>query len=407
MAALICIYCAGAVTFARDLNGSSCEGHQGESGGHIARDGSIHDHGAPDRAVPERGGNQGGGSGNGGRSGGGRSSGAPGPVVSPPTVPVTIGGETFMVSQKARNDLTEFINIHKTNGAVGKVVAAFASILHVSGLITSPENVVLIDVEETVLVLSGPTVFTNAWRAQALSYIRSFISPSTAHKPEGRMWQRMQDVIRNPERYKDGGIKKDSNGKLILRALPSDRYRSIASSIEMTQMDRVHLEMLYDALRQHPIAMDYLATTGFAIGDYIDGDKGKTISVRDHLLLNKALQALDPGYKNYLSEAFSQTANSPNHTQLLWLRCAKYLRGEYWMDSHSSAKIMRHMAGYSDSLGFEDDEAAYSGGFWDSAIKELQATGTPRNFQIYFQPLPATGGQWKAPPQRVYTFYWP
>ena len=208
------------------------------------------------------------------------------------------------------------------------------------------------------------------------------------------MWQRLQDIIRNPERYKEG-IRTDENGKVIMRALPGERYRDRAIAGSISDFDKMHLSMLHAALRQNPRAMDYLATAEFVTGEYQTMDGAPALGMRDYMLLNKALLTLDPNWKAQLQYAFSVTASDPRANGLLWLRLRSYLYNETWTNL-PMAGIVQLLAQDTDDWNLTDEDPNYEDGFWNY----VEAANAPW-YQIRYYPGPYILGQsWQ------YSAYW-
>lgn len=306
-----------------------------------------------------------------------------------------------MVSPQAKADLKEFIKTYNATGHVGQLVAAAATLFAMFGLVTEPDlSQIDFNIDETVMVLSAPSIFAAAWRAQALDYVRGYINPSRAHTQEGRMWQRMEDLIREPGRYRDGGIKREPNGQIQMRALPAQRYRDVPGDYPLTQADEVELGRLIDSLRRNPIAMDYLAKTDAVLGIYTQDPQGRPrLSARDQYLMNMALLRLAPQEKTQLAQAFWRNTQFPAAlTPAFWSSMSAYLQREEW-DRNSHIAILRHMAGFSDDLGFPDELPRYDDGFWTNiAPAALAATGPIFVFpqhgpQAWTFHYPGPGGQ--------------
>jgi hypothetical protein len=300
------------------------------------------------------------------------------------------------VSPKANQELKQFLDTYNTNGIVGQVVSAGAAVLYFFGLVTDIENVVNIDIDEAFTVLSGPSVFATAWRAQALAYIREQITPKNAHTQEGRMWQRLYDVIRDPSRYKDGGAKVESGRRnLMLRALPAERLRSIAGSHVLTAQDRVEVSKLIAALRGYHPSMDYLATSDLILDVYTATPNGLTISARDQYLLNHALLVLPVPAKNSLKINFRQNAERADLNSQLWRSHEKYLEAEEW-DRDSEVRLLSVMAGDTDDLGYVDDFRQFRDTFWRDVPSALSQTATVWKTNQSGNPAP-----------NIWTFHWP
>lgn len=343
-----------------------------------------------------------------GTAGGGRAGGATRSPTAPEVararatgqgaVPVTIGGTTYMVSPQARVDVKEFLQLYNQGGQIGQIVAAAGALFSLFGLVTEPTPYIRLtfDADEVVTVLSAPSIFAAAWRAQALRYVREYINPTRAHTQEGRMWQRLEDIIRDPARYRDGGMRLTPERKLMLRALPGERYRSIAGDHALTRYDQQEMGKLVDSLRGNPVVMDYVVKSDVVLGIFTPGPSGPTLSARDQYLLNMGLLRLPVAAKQRLAQAFWLNANDQNANPNFWRSLADYLTREEWA-RNSEIRLVGAIAGYTDDLGFTDDLRRYDDGFWAHTAPAALAT---------------TGGlfQFRLPPQngpQVWTFDYP
>lgn len=350
---------------------------------------------------PEPGGRGGGGEGSRtGRSGSNRNSQT---TSSERKAKVTINGETFNVSTDTEKRLSDFINTYKTNGNVGSFVSAVASIFSLFDLFNLENSYPTIDAvfklssfnsEEVLTRLSAPSIWNRAWRAQAASYCESemFTALFKGKNKDAQMWLRIRDIIANPERYKDGGIKYNhQEKKLMFRSYPSEAYRSIAGfELELTDMDINQLGYLTSYLMYFPQARDYLI-----YADYIyDLKKPKTafkqISARDKMILNYALLGLHQNAKIYLDNAFSTNSIHPHQTYRFWSTLKQYLHQDTWNNGRVPDTD-------TDQLGFYNNEP-----FNNSDL----VTGQYPNSSIFSVPLPSN---WNVPfeqRRQVYQFYY-
>ncbi|MFC3157112.1 hypothetical protein SAMN05443633_11287 [Chryseobacterium arachidis] len=274
---------------------------------------------------------------------------------------VSINGEEFLVSADAEKRVAEFIDHYKTNGTVGKYVAAVASIFSLFDLFTLEKGFSNLDArfklstfssEEVLLSLSAPDRWNRSWRAQAVGLIEENLINSIKNKDqEHKMWLRIRDIIANPERYKEGGMKYNhSEKKLMFRSYPAEAYRSIAGfDFDLTEFDLNQLGLLTDYLMYFPQSRDYLIYADYI---YNFGNKKSDfnrLSARDKMLLNYALLNLNKESKNYLGNAFSKNSSHKDLTSKFWSTLSKFLYSESWSNGMATDSEI-------DDLGFFTDE---------------------------------------------------
>jgi hypothetical protein len=288
-------------------------------------------------------------------------------------VSVEIGGETFRVSPATKRDLEAFIAMHNDPVLVG-----FGNLLSLFGLTTPSITLAAIDIEGMVTSLEQPSVLTDAWRAKAIDYINEMIDADNAARSERQMWQRLKDVIRNPERYREG-IRVTPEGKVMLRTAPGERFRGVAGDFATTEFDRRELSRLAEAMWSDRRAMDYLGLTDLALGDFTPRDGDLTLSVRDQLLINEALIRMPGPAKRQLAGAFRWNAGHPLANRALWLKLTRYLYRREW----AGDRVI--LTSDPDEFGLQDDLPNYDDGFWDRAGGAVATEGSRFNF-----PMPPT-----------------
>ena len=366
-------------------------------------------HGEYGGKAPERPGREpGNGGGNGGENGGS----ATGAATSKNStinmierkVSVTVNGMNFSVSKNTELRLAQFLNEYNATSTVGGFVAAIASIFSIFELFNIDQSFPAVDAifklssfnaDEVVTRLSIPSDWNRALRSQAASYCEQEMVTALSNRKfnDARMWLRIRDIISNPERYQNGGIKYDrQNNKLLMRSYPAEAYRNIAGFQEsFTNLDINQLGMLTNYLMLFPQSRDYIiyADFIFALGEL--QNKFEKLTTRDKLYLNKALLSLPASAKSYLNNAFLVNAGNQSLTSKFWFELRKYLYQEKWNNGYA-------LDSQSDELGFEMDELPKQSDIvWGNYPTSL----------IFNKNLPP---QWIMPisnRNNIYTFYYP
>lgn len=307
----------------------------------------------------------------GGKEYGGRGVERPGtgkPGGKTPSTPVSrkatiqINGQTFTISADAESRVKDFFRNYKDQTQVGGFVAAIASIFTLFDLFNINSEFPAIDVifktatfdaNEVVLKLSAVNVWNRAMRAQAAGIIESEMALALARgqTQEAKMWRMLRDIIANPERYQNGGIKWDAKEKkLMLRSLPAEAYRSVAGFTEtLTPADISQLGALTNTLTYYAASRDFIIYADYIYELHLPYARFQKITMHDRMLLNKALLVLPPGVKNYLDGAMLHNAGNPSMTYALWSKLRKFLANEEWnMGRVPDVSI--------DALGFTNDD---------------------------------------------------
>ena len=353
-------------------------------------------------------GNHGGGAGNShaGNKPGSKSS----TTANPAKVTVTIGSSSFQVSNTAQTRLKDFIAEYRATNNYGSIVSAIASafamfnLLAIDSTTPIPEATLNVtqtsfDTEELVVQLSAVSIWNGAMRTQAIAHVELQMA-SAASRPganqEFRMWQALRDLLANPERYKGGGIKYDrASDKIIMRAAPGERYRGIAGS-PVTDIDRMALRDLTNLLITFGPSRDYVMQTDYIY--YLQSLNGelKNLSVRDELLLNKALLTLGKNSRDYLDQRFLDLSITKGASYSLWKKLRGFLVKESWNPHPGLASDS-----YIDELGFEDDMPQQS--------DIVSAKPAPQNAKGP-RPVPYSNAFVKAEPTSMpygtYYFWW-
>ncbi|MEY3499225.1 MAG: hypothetical protein RL308_894 [Bacteroidota bacterium] len=311
--------------------------------------------GGRDRDVRDRGNNP---------SGSRTSNSNAGPIERKTTV--VINGEEFTVSRDTEKRLTDFINTYKTNGNVGEFVATVASVFSAFGLFDLTSSIPTADAvlklatfgsEEVLTRLSAPSIWNRAWRGQAASFCESewFTALNQGKTKDAQMWLRLRDIIANPERYKNGGMKYNhQEKKLMLRSYPAEAYRNIAGfDIELTDMDINQLGFLTNYLMYFPQSRDYIIYADYIYDLGKPKNKFKKITARDKMFLNLALLGLNQASKNFLENAFITNSINPNQSYRFWSALKTYLYVDKWDNGGAPDSEI-------DFLGFPKYELPYN-----------------------------------------------
>lgn len=310
----------------------------------------------------EPGGGGGAGSGNAGdrNRAGGRSS-----VPAEKTTTVTVGDQDFTVSVAASAELTDFINEYRQVSAAGQTVSAFAGLFTLFNLfqmepapsiIAAVHNPVsaAFDADEIALSLSAVSTWNTAMRVKAVNFLK-FKMLDAARKPGARaefqMWKALRNIIEFPERYENGGIRRDPAGAIALRGETGADLAQIPGS-QVFAPDQVELGLLTEAMmsRGEPHAWVWQADYWYYLWPHNGGVGGLTM--RDEMLINQALYLASPQNKPNLRARFRALRNTVGHSPMLWSRFIRYIDNPDAWREH----IYVWPDQSEDSLGFPVDE---------------------------------------------------
>ncbi len=296
------------------------------------------------------------------------------------TVAVTINGKTFQVSKAASDRIHAWLKEQLPSAKAGMWVAAVAAMMDLWGFVTLDggdfstawgvaegiNDIIDTDVDGLVDSLTLPAAFNTAVRAQMVGMIEQEIWDAAKRNAsqEVRMWQHLQDVLRNPERYQGGGIKIDSapGQPRVMRARDpaGERYRSIPAWEGLGQADRNQLALLTNNLRffapsrDHIISASYLADIGQVAASNA-GSARFSIDHRDRALLNEAMYRLPSQVKVWIEPQIIANANNLAMNRAMWIELHGFLRYRNWQDNVPYAPYADEQ-----NLGLADDDSSPS-----------------------------------------------
>lgn len=327
-----------------------------------------------------------------------------------PTITVKIGQAAFNVSPEANRRLAEIIELRQTNGMVGSIVAAVASAYSLFSVmdvdprtawgaaesIYNPASTAF-DPDELATQLAAPGIWNRFVRSQTVAMIELEILEAAQknRRDEMKMWQLFRDIIANPERYQNGGIKYDRQTRSIQTRNPAaESYRAERGS-DVVDADRLGFIELTNELMTAASARDYLMQSDY-IWHLNPGNGPLTsISRRDLLLMNAAMQSLSPQAKQYLDQRLYQTAIRAGTTYSFWQRLRSFLQNSYAWQEHPGSAGDTPMP---DELGFSEDMPSNSDIVYGEYPKVQQAFTYPSGF--------VRVPQGQAPPPGTYSFRW-
>lgn len=290
-------------------------------------------------------------------------------------VPVKINGKTFKVSKAARDRLKQWLHNNMPPAKAGENVSLIAAIFSLLGFVTLDSNdlkkawgvaeaindIKDSDVDEVVFQLSAVNIWTRAIRAQMAGMLEYEIYDAAVNnqREEMRMWQRLRDVIANPERYQNGAIKIEGNNNssksIRVRNPAGERLRDNVAWTNLGWLDQQQLIAFTNTLWFFAVSRDFIASADFL--PYLNPANGKLteISKRDRALLNEAILHLPKQVRIALQAPLSTN------------RVHSGLNYEMWTDLHNSldeqiwrSDIDALLGADPDELGFTDDDPAQS-----------------------------------------------
>lgn len=295
-------------------------------------------------------------------SNGSGSSGQVSGKISGKSVTVTIGGETFSVSPTASANLLGFLNEYQQYKDVSSLVGAMATLFSILGLVSIDAQAPLHDAVLKISAGTGDDIavqlavlgtLNEALRAKAVNECLRQMA-AAAMKPggtqEAKMWRSMRDVIANPERYKNGGIKFDKNGGVQLRALPVQKFNATPGA-KLNNSDIVALGMLTNSLLQKGAAADYLSQADYFLTMKTTDDEFP-LTLRDEYYLNIALFALPSADKAAARNFIVARQWAPGTSLQFWKMLEKFTVDG---DAYSERTGGMSVDSWTDPLGFEDD----------------------------------------------------
>lgn len=340
-----------------------------------------------------------------------------------------IDGKRYGVTVNAQKRLAALVRDYRITSTVGKTVSAFAAFLHLFGIFETEDVpgdlagalkiglndpfAMAGDSDATVHFLSAPYLWDKTMRdsmGRVLQY-EALDAEKRGETEERKMWLHLRDIILNYERYENDGIQIDRDDKrrgdidsiddvtfpaaqpyrIMLRAMPGEKYRSIASiegPFEWQEQDQ--LLRMVASLSTFPAASDMLATADFTLNlDYMRS-KLESVSKRDLMLLNRALRSLPPHIREAYRQTFLANKNVPTSNKALWEALAQStLHDDYWNWNATFDEVQG--GPFVDALGFPtDDVQPYRWKDW--------AFRTPLHPVPYYWVGPA--------PMGAYTFFW-
>jgi len=301
----------------------------------------------------------------GGRDGGRISNGAKTPTARKSTV--EINGQKFLVSADAEKRISTFLNSYKGHSQVGQIVAAIASFFSLADIFSNlDKDFPLLDAsyrsatfnaDEVILKLSTVSAYNRALRAQAVEIVEGEMGTAIlkGQTNEAKMWALLRDILANPERYQNGGIKWDPKGKsLINRAPVASAYRSIAGfDSQLSAADIQQLGRLTNILMYYASSRDFIVNADYIYDLKKDPTTFPKITLRDRMILNKALLTMPDDMKIYLSNAMQFNASQSAMNYNFWSKLKSFLYSDGW---NTYIAVDSNL----DSLGFPQDEEIYA-----------------------------------------------
>jgi hypothetical protein len=305
--------------------------------------------------------------GNGGNRGnGGKTTSRPSTTTTERQSVITVNGKTFTISAQTEASIYDFLAQHRNVSNLGSIVTTISAFFSMFDLFkinaSTPELSAYSQMndalaKELILKLSAPGIWNRMVRAKAAEFCEEMQRTAiiTGKRADAEVWTRLRDVMANPERYKDGGIKFDKiNNKIILRSLPAMEFRDLPGfDFDVKPVDKSNLITLYNYLMQYTKSRDYIFYVDYMIN--FTNPYSYTLNERDKLFLNYALLTLSDNNKKYLRNMFIQNCQDGNQTFQLWNSLREFLYEEKWRSWKVGDNNMDELGFYTDDLPEQSD----------------------------------------------------
>jgi len=216
------------------------------------------------------------------------------------------------------------------------------------------------NVDEVVMRLSAPDIWNRAVRGQMNNMLIYEINDARLRNStqEMQMWQQLREVIRDPQRYQNGGIRIEpsENGlsKLQVREPAGQRFRGSPGWV-LNAADKQQFAELTSILWQFPASRDHIASADYLVTVGMADGSGLRVNERDRVLVNEAVLALPSEVRAWVHRAARGNAEINSLTHSFWYEISQFCCSRIWRGDGTDGNPRPR-----DRLGFLDDDPRQS-----------------------------------------------
>ena len=229
------------------------------------------------------------------------------------------------------------------NPSLPKVAAALKGVQNPDG-----------GINDAIAALSATDSLAKAARGKAVRALDGLILKAATRKGgsnDFKVLRQIRAIILNPQRYKDDGIKYDKvQRKLMLRSDPGEKYRGVAGAA-ISMADVQGLQNMTNSLLNLPGPASFLLQADYLLALSPDSPMPSTISLRDLMVINAALQTLSGPDKAQVSISAQNAGLVPGRNKALWDEISLYPYTVAWNTGPSYFSA----PDYTDPMGFPDN----------------------------------------------------